>query len=90
MRLGSGADTGYSDTYYLWIYFGLGAASIVLQVGLLSCCLRALGQSDPKHLSSFTYVTVAGGQICWKVRLGRLHGASRLPQCGASACGRCS
>ena len=36
MRLGPAADTGYSDTYYLWIYFGLGAVSIVLQVGLLS------------------------------------------------------
>ena len=63
MRLGSGADTGYSDTYYLWIYFGLGAASIVLQVGLLGCCLRGLGQSDPKHVCSLAHMTVAEGQI---------------------------
>ena len=30
------ASTGYSDTHYLWIYFGLGAASIVFQVGACS------------------------------------------------------
>ena len=35
-QLGAAADTsGYSDTYYLWIYFGLGAASIALQVSAL-------------------------------------------------------